>query len=153
MYKRQRYDLIAFSVVYVHDLELKTFEQIWRQKQSAVVHGIAKCQIQRQIEGARIGLVGGKKQKGLAFSFLEFHFGDAGSQSPYVARKGILEQVLSGSVQSLLFGYISGSLESIPGRLMYERVISAIGVGHEDCYVISGEGKAKVDYIFAQVRF
>ena len=74
------------------------------------MHGVAKSEIKRQIVGARIGFVCGKKEKRFVRPFVELELGHSRTQALHVARKGIFQEVLARAVKPLLLCEICSSM-------------------------------------------
>jgi len=83
-------------MVHVHDHEAETLAHLGREDQARGVRHVGKGKVERQVEGAWIGLVGGEKQERLVGAFVEFHLRHRRPHAAHVAGKGILEQILPG---------------------------------------------------------
>ena len=138
-------DAVAVGAVHVHDHEAEAAAQVGRQDQPRRVHRVGEGEVERQVVGAGIGLVGGEEEEGLVRAFVELDLGDRRAHAVHVAGERVLEQVLAGAVQTLLLGHCGRRHERVPGELVHFRVAAAARMRHQDRDVVAGVRDAAVD--------
>lgn len=76
--------------------------------------------------------------KWLVGTFFEFEFARRRPHPADVSGKGVLEKVLTGTVETLLSCYGCPRHERIPGELVNLWVVHAVAMSHQDRYVVTG---------------
>jgi hypothetical protein len=132
-------------LVHVHDDEAETLAHRGRQHQPRRVHRVGEGEVQRQVEGAGIGLVGGEEHERLGRAFLELHLRRGRPHAAHVAGEGVLQQVLAGAVQALILGGAGAGDEGIPRQFVDFGVAHAARVRHQDGDIVAGVADIAVE--------
>src|SRR3990172_7087304 len=131
-------DAVAFGVVHVHDEEAEALRHLGRKDEPGRVHHVAEGEVERQVEGAGVGLVGGEEKEGLVGALIELDLGDLRAHAAHVAAESVFQEVLPGAVEALELGLFGPGHEGVPGELVDLRVAHAGGGGHGDSDVAAG---------------
>src|SRR6185503_15485457 len=93
---------------------------------------------ERKIERTRLGLVGSKNAKDLAWPFFHFNLGHTWTHALHVARERILEKVLAGTIKSLVLRNLGALGKGIPCKFVNFFIVGPLRMGHDNVYIVSG---------------
>jgi hypothetical protein len=101
------------------------------------VHRVGKCEIEREIVGSWVGLVGCEEQKWFVRALFKFEFAGSRAHPPHVSRKRVFQEVLPRPVETLLLGDGGSSHEGIPREFVNLGAVDALLMGHENSDVVA----------------
>jgi hypothetical protein len=139
--------LVGAGVLHVDDRELPPLAKLG-QKQTTAVHRTREDRPQREVEGPRAALVGGKDEKGLGRPLPgvlgELDLRRSRSRPTDVPRGGVGQQVLPRTIEALLFRYLSARFEGCPCQVVDVGMPGALLVHHQQTDIVTREGHSVV---------